>query len=254
MSESKVSESADDTVSSDEFRERETYNYKQFDTSVIDEDRGIVAGDCAVDCELYTLDGDTVRLADLWSERPIVVEFGSITCPVFTDKTDHMDALARAYDDVDFYVVYTREAHPGQRYSAHTCLEEKLSNAAAARDAESIERTVLVDGVAGTMHKQYVSMPNAAYVIGRDGMVAYQADWLDPETLTDTLEMLLENDGRSVDVPGTNLHGNFADPSASLLADIHRVFTRAGPGAARDFFRALPGLLRYRLRERLKRS
>ena len=42
-------------------------------------ERRVSAGDKALEETLYTLEGDGVRLSDLWKERPIVVEFGSAT-------------------------------------------------------------------------------------------------------------------------------------------------------------------------------
>lgn len=41
--------------------------------------RTIAAGQKAVDQMLYTLDAEPVLLSDLWSERPIVLEFGAVT-------------------------------------------------------------------------------------------------------------------------------------------------------------------------------
>ena len=39
----------------------------------------VSAGEKALDETLYTLEGNKVALSDLWKERPMVVEFGSIT-------------------------------------------------------------------------------------------------------------------------------------------------------------------------------
>jgi peroxiredoxin len=234
---------------------RESYNYEHFDVAVADVDRGVTAGDDAIDVPLYTLDGEIVQLADLWASGPIVVEFGSITCPIFTKKVEAMDALAEKYaDGVDFYVVYTREAHPGQNYPAHRCLEEKLSNAADASQYESIARTVLVDGVDGTMHTQYVALPNAVYLIGTDGVVAHQADWLDPEALDDAVEALLESGGRGGDVTPEALRNNFEKPTRDSVVELYRVLSRAGPGSLRDFLRTMPRMLLYRFRTRLRKN
>jgi peroxiredoxin len=228
------------------------YNYDHFDVSAADVERNITAGDEAIDVPLYTLDGETVHLADLWADNPIVVEFGSITCPVFTSKVETMDALANKYaDEVDFYVIYTREAHPGQDYPAHRNLDEKLSNAVDACEYESIDRTILVDEINGAMHTRYVSLPNAAYVIGIDGIVAHQADWLDPETIDDVLESVLNHGGHGEDVTPTSLRDNFEKPTSATVSELYRVLSRAGPGSLRDFVRTLPRMLLYRFRKRL---
>ena len=58
------------------------YNYAHFDYSdygMRRAERRMSAGGKALDGTLYTLEGNEVRLSDLWKERPIVVEFGSVT-------------------------------------------------------------------------------------------------------------------------------------------------------------------------------
>ncbi len=57
------------------------YNYPRFHYSyyLTGEERRVNTGEEALDETLYTLEGNEVRLSDLWKERPIVVEFGSVT-------------------------------------------------------------------------------------------------------------------------------------------------------------------------------
>jgi hypothetical protein len=64
------------------------YNYERFDTYVEsgDDEREfgafpnvLHAGELAPDGELTLLDGERVRLCELWSGRGIVLEFGSFT-------------------------------------------------------------------------------------------------------------------------------------------------------------------------------
>lgn len=230
------------------------YNYRHFrlpaDGHV---ERGVDAGDRAPDATLSTVDGEPVALSELWHDRPAVVEFGSITCPVFIHKVERMNELARAYGDrANVAVVYTREAHPGQDYPAHRSIEEKRANAADARREEGIERTVLVDSLSGTMHRAYTPMPNAVYVVGSDGVVAHRADWLDPERVRETLDALLAADGKGGEVTPTSLEENYQPPSGSLLLESYRVFRRAGPGSLRDFLVTLPRMARLRLRHRFR--
>lgn len=40
-------------------------------------------GEQALDFELKTPEGKTVKLSDLYAEKPVVLEFGCITCPVY---------------------------------------------------------------------------------------------------------------------------------------------------------------------------
>jgi len=57
------------------------YNYPHFYPGTYPHAEGqrAMAGSKAPDETLYTLQGDTVSLAGLWADRPIVVEFGSVT-------------------------------------------------------------------------------------------------------------------------------------------------------------------------------
>jgi hypothetical protein len=60
---------------------RAAYNYPHFFPGTYPRAEGQIAkaGGKAPDETLYTLGGDAVSLAGLWTERPIVVEFGSVT-------------------------------------------------------------------------------------------------------------------------------------------------------------------------------
>ena len=64
------------------------YNYETFDGYVEsgDDEREfgafpnmLHAGERAPDAELTALDGDRVRLSELWRQRGVVLEFGSFT-------------------------------------------------------------------------------------------------------------------------------------------------------------------------------
>lgn len=63
------------------FKARAAYNYPHFNPAVYPRqgDGRVQAGEKAADGTVYTLDGDEVWLADLWKDRPIVLELGSIT-------------------------------------------------------------------------------------------------------------------------------------------------------------------------------
>lgn len=225
-----------------------SYNYRhfRFTTYGADVDRNASAGRPAVDGCVSTLDGDEIQLSQLWQERPIVIEFGSITCPIFVENVDAVDALAERYAGD---VLYVREAHPGNRYGPHQNFTEKATNARDAKRDESIERTVLVDDIDGPIHRAYDSLPNSVYVIGRDGVVSYRADWTDPDALDEHLASLLANGGRGADVTPTNAVENFHRPTLSRLRALYRVTRRAGAGSFRDFVASLPDMLRYRLRQ-----
>jgi hypothetical protein len=58
------------------------YNYPRFHYVYSRRDAAlqqVSAGDQARDATVYTLEGNPLGLSELWKEKPIVVEFGSIT-------------------------------------------------------------------------------------------------------------------------------------------------------------------------------
>ncbi|WP_157982405.1 deiodinase-like protein [Nocardiopsis sp. FIRDI 009] len=205
----------------------------------------------AIDATLYDVEGRSIELSSLWREWPVVIEFGSISCPIFVDKLEPMAALARRFSgDVDFYVVYVREAHPGRRYPAHREFDQKLRHAHDLVRLESMARTVLVDDVEGTMPRDYGALPDSVFVIGVDGIVSMMADWNDPSRLAEHLSEVVERGGRGDAVHTLRLTDNFQRPNLRLLRQLNRVLSRVGAPALRDFLRQVPALLRERLRAR----
>src|SRR5918994_6641124 len=96
--------------------------------------------------------------------------------------------------DVEFFLVYVREAHPGERYPAHKTLEQKVHDAKAIAELEGIGATVLVDDLGGTIHRNYGQQPNMLYVIDKEGRVFFRALWAEEITLRRSLTSLLKAD------------------------------------------------------------
>ncbi|MFQ5689279.1 MAG: deiodinase-like protein [Gemmatimonadota bacterium] len=231
----------------------DSYNYTHFrlEEAGRPAERQVGAGDLVADATLYRLDGSAVRLAELWEERPVVLEFGSTTCPVFVSKLEPMEALARRYAGrVDFYVVYVREAHPGKHRPPHGSLEEKLERARGLRDEEPVGRAILVDDVRGSLHRRFGGWPNSAVLIDTDGRVLFYADWCDPEALRERIEARLSFPGDEAAAAAVEMEENFSRPSGRMLATARRVFRRAGSPAGSDFVRQIPRLVLMRLRHR----
>ena len=50
--------------------------------------------------------------------RPLVVNFGSITCPVFMKRLEEFSQIAKQFGDIaDFLLVYIEEAHPSDGWA-----------------------------------------------------------------------------------------------------------------------------------------
>ncbi len=154
------------------------YNYQRFRISNYDYEKfpGPKAGDKMLDFKLHTLEGREVKLSD-YAGRWLVVETGSLTCPMYVKNIRPIDKLTAKYPDVAFVVVYVREAHPGSRRGAHADLQGKTAFAEEMKAEFKENREVLVDSVDGDMHKAYGSFPNMVYIIDPEGTVVYRCDW-----------------------------------------------------------------------------
>src|SRR5579864_4514389 len=154
----------------------DAYNYESFDFRSEAAElehwlrEGPRIGDPAPDFELADLDGNCVRLSDLRG-GPVVLEFGSYTCPIFSDRVPAMEQLAREHPEATFLMIYVREAHPGEIQGAHRSLAEKRTAAHKLALEEALSRRLLVDSVDGLIHRAYGGAWNPVYVIDAGGRV-----------------------------------------------------------------------------------
>jgi cytochrome oxidase Cu insertion factor (SCO1/SenC/PrrC family) len=154
--------------------------------------QNLIAGDAAPNFKLKTADGQRiVELSELRG-KPVALVFGSLTCPVFRD---HAAALRELYEkyrhDVQFYLIYIREAHPITSAGIHE--PYRRENAAAGievpQPANEAERAsialqmctrlplslpALVDNMEDTTSRDYTAYPIRLYLVGRDGRIAYR--------------------------------------------------------------------------------
>jgi hypothetical protein len=156
------------------------YGYKRFTPAEYDftEDVGLKAGDQHRDMDLYTLDGSKVRLSDYLGSKPLVLETGSMTCPMYAQSADPMQDLIRKYPNLDCLLLYVREAHPGGRRPQHRSLEDKIGAACQTKQRYHEEtRPILVDDLNGSAHRYFGSMPNSIFIIAPDGKVISRSIW-----------------------------------------------------------------------------
>ena len=146
----------------------------------------------------------------------------------------------------EFFIVYVREAHPGENFPHHTLLEQKLAHASKLRDLERVKLPILVDDLQGTTHKAYGLLPNMVYLINRDGVIVYKSDWTDAVELDGMCESLIRLDEMGAQrVPivrqgiSERLHWIPMEPALR-----ERVYRRSGEKAIRDYQNA-KGYLPY---------
>ncbi|MCH8112156.1 MAG: redoxin domain-containing protein [Proteobacteria bacterium] len=223
-----------------------SYNYERFEAGHYDlgNFRGPAVGTKATDFAATTLDGQAVQLSAYFG-RSIVLEMGSVTCPIYQSRRGGMESLARAYPDVQFLVLYVREAHPGQKVTQHQTDADKRARAQGLKDDFGESRTILVDDLAGTAHKIYGEFPNSVFVIDKDGAIVFRSDWNDTAAVRKVLRRLAAGKpvGRVI---------SLFKPANPLAAK--RTFAYAGKGSGKDFFASLPSLMKQNLILRNLRS
>ncbi len=173
------------------------YNYDKFSTDDYEFEQiaGPVPGQKAPDFELTTPSGNKCRLLDIKGDF-LVLEMGSITCPLFQSRRGIMGRLSQDFPGVASSVLYVREAHPGAAIPSHRNFEEKQEAARRLKDEDGEGRLILVDDFDGAAHRAYGSMPNAVYIINRNGCVVFRADWNNPSATRKAIEALVK--GREI--------------------------------------------------------
>lgn len=209
------------------------YNYSEFDAKDYDlvNFRGPVPGTPAPDFELTRLDDSLSRLLDFQGDF-LVLEMGSLTCPLFQGRRKPMTHLHQKHDTVSFAVLYVREAHPGDKIPAHRSANDKQS-CAARLAADGEHRRIFIDDLEGSAHQAYGGYPNSVFIINRNGCVVYASDWNNPATTGRALTMLKAG-------KPAQLKAWFkpVPPSVSL-----RILLAGGKGSMPDFLRGLPRLI-----------
>ena len=222
--------------------ENTDYNYRNFKAKYYNFDAfpGPKPGEKAVDFSAQKLSGDEVRLSDYFG-RPIVMEAGSITCPVFCGKVGKMNELAQKYPEVNFLVLYVREAHPGVKIGPHASLEEKTEVAKRLKEELQDNREILVDDVDGTAHTMYGLFPDSIYIIDKDSTVIYRAVWNNIRHVDEILESLQ----KGIKPRMRESHRFINAPMPSLGR-----FAYGGYDAVIDFIKAFPGLILERFKKK----
>lgn len=120
-----------------------------------------------------------------------------------------MEELQNKYKDrdVEFLAMYVREPHAGERgfpqYHDHTDFDDKMERAVELRELKDVKITIGVDDMSQEQHAAIGNLPNMAYVIDRNGHVAYSNTWQHAEDIDATLAKLVTADDPSRPVTPT---------------------------------------------------
>jgi len=90
--------------------------------------------------------------------------------------------------------MYVREPHPQERkfkkYFPHKSYEDKIAYAKELRELFDIQSPIVLDGLDETVHLRYGNMPNAVYIVNKEGRIIYKANWTDSPVVDQILEQL----------------------------------------------------------------
>ena len=162
---------------------------------------------------LEDITGKQISLADLTGDIPLVLAFGSYTCPVSRWRHPLLEDLAEEFgNQVRFAMIYTIESHPvgspcpytgepwdtllnvftGVRVGQATTAEQRMQTAQLAAADMEISFPVLVDTMDNQVWRAYGSAPTMAFVFDQHANVTMRQVWFEPRAVRTELERLIE--------------------------------------------------------------
>jgi Spy/CpxP family protein refolding chaperone len=148
---------------------------------------------------------------DNYRGHVVVIEFGSLSCPVFRQHVQEMDKLKMAEGGRAFFLlVYTREAFPpgekeiernrndGISVADAKTLDERKAQALKTQQQLHITYQMAVDSMDNAVSVAFGGFPNGAVVIGKDGTIAERQRWTNPDTLRMAIDDAVAERGEPV--------------------------------------------------------
>lgn len=218
----------------------DAYNYDIFEPApyVRSDCTGPTPGTSLAGIEVERLDGTTTTL-DALTDGVVVLETGSTTCPLYRRNIPKMRAVADRHPQATFVLLYTREAHPGERRGAHVDMPDKRSVAASLPDAAGEWREILIDDLDGTLHRRLEGAPDSATILDGSGTVLAYIHDADPAAVAELLGQVRAGRG------DLDARIRFRPPTPRVA---FAALLTGGWQAVRDFARGLPALAAWRLR------
>jgi tetratricopeptide (TPR) repeat protein len=127
-----------------------------------------------------------VSFSQLRRSGPILLIFGSYTCPNFRGAAAVLNQLYSRYkNEIPFYLIYIREAHSSSDWMSTQNRRESITLPPAATMAEQqehatmcvrklhIEFPTLVDAMDGAAERAYSAWPSKAVIVDRHGRIQF---------------------------------------------------------------------------------
>lgn len=214
------------------------YRYERFTTSLLFRDlqfrKGAARpGDSLPAFELVTTDGDGLVNQDLLGNKPLLLIFGSVTCPMTASAMPFLLQLHSDFGDrVNFIMLNVREAHPGEHFRQPGTMEEKREHAQALKQLYEIPWTVAADDIEGSLHRALDPKPNSAFLANSDGIIVFRSLWAsDKKAIRQAMESVVA--GRKPDQAESQA---LIGPVSRAMGQVQEVMERAGPQAVMDLW------------------
>ncbi|HEY3839690.1 MAG TPA: deiodinase-like protein, partial [Bryobacteraceae bacterium] len=148
--------------------------------------------------------GKKVQLSAFRGKTPVVLIFGSYSCPNFRSSAEALKKLQRDYGSrMPFLLVYIREAHANDNWQSTRNVRDgvTLAPAVTIQDKENhalmcsrqlhLPFPAVVDGMDNAVEAAYNAWPSRAFVIGRDGRIQYSTRLTELDFHPDEMESVL---------------------------------------------------------------
>jgi tetratricopeptide (TPR) repeat protein len=129
---------------------------------------------------------EKLTLAQLRNAGPVLLVFGSYTCPNFRGAADTLNKLYPEFKDrLPFYLIYIREAHSTTDWASTRNqregvvlppagnMNERQDHATMCVRKLRIEFPTLLDSMNGAVEKAYAAWPSKAYLIDKRGKILF---------------------------------------------------------------------------------
>jgi tetratricopeptide (TPR) repeat protein len=163
------------------------------------------AGDSAPEFDAARMgSGESVTLAELRGAGPVLLVFGSYTCPNFRSAAGTLNRLYPEYkNQIPFYLIYIREAHSTADWSSTrnaregvvleppTSMSEKQDHATLCVRKLGIAFPALLDSMNGAAEAAYAAWPSKAFLLDRRGRIVFSTGLSEQDFSPEQLETAL---------------------------------------------------------------
>ncbi len=203
-------------------------------------------GTKAPDFALPDLSGKTVRFSSYRGKSNVVLMFGSVTCGATATQLragkPSIRSLYARYKKkgFEFFLIYTKEPHPGEKIPQPTTIEERAKNAARLKQEENVNFPILIDTPDNAVRNAYRGWANGTLVVNKDSVLVFRSSWTHGPELAQVLDDLYACE--KAQARNELVRVCYSERIVGLVrnkkisASVHR---RAGPKATQDFARLL---------------